>query len=80
VIDLGSTQSIGKVVLFSRSDLVDFTGTGLVTAFQIQGSNDASTWTTLLNETNYPGAKAGEIQIFTLYRLLRDMLGYTPWG
>jgi hypothetical protein len=65
VIDLGSAQSIGKVVLFSRSDLVDFTGTGFPTAFQIQGSNDANTWSTLVNETNHPGAKAGEGQIFT---------------
>ena len=65
VIDLGSAQSIGKVVLFSRSDPVDFTGTGFPTAFQIQGSNDANTWSTMVNETNHPGAKAGEGQIFT---------------
>jgi hypothetical protein len=65
VVDPGSTQSIGKVVLFSRSDLVDFTGTRFPTAFRIQGSNDTSAWTTLVIETNYPGAKAGEGQIFT---------------
>jgi len=65
VIDLRSTQSIGKVVLFSRSDLVDFTGTGFPTAFQIQGSNDSTSWTTLVNESDYPGAKAGEGQVFT---------------
>ena len=65
VIDLSSSQSIGKVVLFARSDLVDFTGTGFPTSFQIQGSLDSSTWTTLVTESNYPGAKAGEGQIFT---------------
>jgi hypothetical protein len=65
VVDLGSSQSIGKVVLFPRSDLVDFTGTGFPTGFEIQGSEDSSTWTTLVIESDYPGAKAGEGQIFT---------------
>lgn len=64
-VDLGSTQRIGKVVLFARSDLIDFTGTGFPTAFQIQGSLDATTWTILINESNYPTPKAGEGQIFT---------------
>jgi F5/8 type C domain len=65
VIDLGSSQSIGKIVLFARSDLVDFAGTGFPTGLQIQVSQDSNTWTTLVNENNYPGAKAGEGQIFT---------------
>jgi hypothetical protein len=41
-IDLGSSQNIGKVILFSRSDLIDFTGTGFPTAFEIQVSTDSS--------------------------------------
>jgi hypothetical protein len=65
VVDIGSTTNIGKVVLFSRSDLVDFTGTGFPSSFKIQGSNDSTTWTDLVNEANYPVPKAGDGQIFT---------------
>jgi F5/8 type C domain len=65
VVDLGSSQSIGKVILFARSDLIDFSGTGFPTAFQIQGSADSNTWTMLVNESGYPVPKAGEGQIFT---------------
>ena len=70
VVDLGSSTDIGKVVLFPRSDLVDFTGTGFPSIFDIQGSNDATNWTNLVVETNYPGAKAGEGQIFTFVSAL----------
>jgi len=65
VVDLGASQSVGKVVLFARSDLVDFTGTGFPTAFQIQASTDDSTWTDLVALSDYPTPKAGEGQIFT---------------
>ena len=65
VVDLGASQSIGKVVLFPRSDLVDFAGTGFPTGFQIQGSTDENTWTTLVTLSNYPSPKAGHGQIFT---------------
>lgn len=65
VVDLGSTTSIGKVVLFSRSDLVDYTGTGFPSSFNIQGSNDSTTWTNMVVETSYPVPKAGDGQIFT---------------
>jgi hypothetical protein len=64
-IDLGSSQSVGKVVLFPRADLVDFSGTGFPSSFQIQGSNDGNNWTTLVNLVDYSGAKAGEGQVFT---------------
>jgi hypothetical protein len=64
-IDLGSSQSVGKVVLFSRADLVDFSGTGFPSSFQIQGSSDGNNWTTLVNLVDYSGAKAGEGQVFT---------------
>ena len=63
-VDLGSSQSVGKVVLFSRSDLSNFAGTGFPTAFSIQGSVDASSWTTLVNVTDYPRAPADQGQIF----------------
>lgn len=64
-VDLGGIHNIGKVVLFARSDLVDFSGTGFPTAFRIQGSTEGSTWSTLTTLTNYPNPKAGEGQIFT---------------
>jgi hypothetical protein len=82
VVDLGSATSIGKVVLFSRSDLVDFTGTGFPTAFDIQVSNDATTWTNTVVESSYLGPKAGNGQIFTFVsetaryiRVLTTILG-----
>ena len=65
VVDLGSMTNIEKVVLFSRSDLVDFTGTGFPSSFKIQGSNDSTTWTDLVTEADYPVPKAGDGQIFT---------------
>ena len=81
-VDLGSVLSIGKVVVFSRSDLVDFTGTGFPTAFQIQASTDSNNWTTLVSVTDYPRVQAGEGQIFTFVqasarfvRLLATELG-----
>jgi hypothetical protein len=64
-VDLGSTTSIGKVVLFSRSDLSLSASTGFPSAFQIKCSNEGSTWTILVNEVDYPGALAGDGQIFT---------------
>jgi hypothetical protein len=82
IIDLGTTQSIGKIVLFPRSDLVDFAGTGFPTGFDIQGSNDLRKWTTLIRETDYPSPKAGDGQIFTFasvnaryVRVLSTVLG-----
>lgn len=45
--------------------MIDFTGTGFPTAFEIQSSAGLSTWTTLVTENNYPVPKAGEGQIFT---------------
>jgi hypothetical protein len=65
VVDLGQSQSIGKVTLFARSDLVGFSGAGFPTAFQIQGSIDGSTWLTLVQLSDYPSPIAGEGQIFT---------------
>jgi hypothetical protein len=64
-IDLTTSQSFGKVVLFPRSDLVDYAGTGFPSSFVIQGSNDANSWTALVTEQDYPDVKAGEGQIFT---------------
>lgn len=64
-VELGRTTSIGKVVLFSRSDLSLSSSTGFPSAFQIQCSNDGSTWTTLVNEVDYPGALAADLQIIT---------------
>jgi hypothetical protein len=61
---LGSSKSIGKVALFARSDLQTAEGTGFPTAFQIQGSADKKTWSTLVTENNYPRVMAGEGQIF----------------
>jgi hypothetical protein len=63
-IDLGSTQSIGKVVLFSRSDILEARGSGFPLDFKIQASTDGSSWTDLVVETYYPGAQSGEGQIF----------------
>lgn len=65
IVDLGSSKSVGKVVLFSRSDLVDYQGTGFPTDFLIQGSSDQIDWMTLVSEKDYPGALAGEGQVFT---------------
>ena len=64
-VDLGAPKSIGKVVLFSRSDLGAFMGTGFPTNFILQASLDASTWWTIVTESDYPSPKAGEGQIFT---------------
>jgi hypothetical protein len=64
VVGLGTGQSISKVVLFSRSDLVDFAATGFPNGFEIQVSNDFSTWTTLVHESNHPSPKAGDGQVF----------------
>jgi hypothetical protein len=65
IVDLGTVHSVGKVVLFARSDLVDSAATGFPTDFDLQGSNDLRTWTTLLRETNHPNPKAGDGQILT---------------
>jgi hypothetical protein len=65
IIDLNSIQSVGKVALFARSDLVVYSGTGFPSSFDIQGSTDSNSWMVLLSETDYPGVKAGEGQIFT---------------
>jgi len=65
IVDLGASQSIGKVVLFARSDLVDFSGTGFPTAFEVQGSSDSQTWTTLVKLTEFPMPEAGHGQILT---------------
>ena len=74
-IDLKTAQTFVKVVIFPRSDLVDFSGTGFPSSFVIQGSNDDSSWTTLVTEQGYPDVKAGEGQIFTFpsatFRYLR---------
>ena len=81
-VDLGSSMSVGKVVLFSRSDLTTSASTGFPTAFQIQGSVDGSTWTTLVSLTDYPTALAGQGQIFNFVaqsaryiRVLASQLG-----
>ncbi|OCT12814.1 hypothetical protein A8709_20970 [Paenibacillus pectinilyticus] len=74
-VDLGSQQSVGKVVLFPRSDISNAASTGFPIDFQIQGSNDGSTFTNIVSETNYPDAVAGKAQIFTFipqtYRYIR---------
>ena len=65
-IDLQTTQSIGKVVLFARDDLSPTAGTGFPTAFEIQGADNADgPWGTLLELKDYPSPKAGDGQIFT---------------
>ncbi|KAG9231986.1 hypothetical protein BJ875DRAFT_544939 [Amylocarpus encephaloides] len=64
-VDLGSNRGVGKVVLFSRSDIFEGTGSGFPVDFKIQGSTDGSIWSDLLTETGYPGAQAGDGQIFT---------------
>jgi hypothetical protein len=63
-IDLGSSHSIGKVVLFPRSDILEARGSGFPIDFKIQGSADGLNWTDLLVESDYPGAQSGEGQIF----------------
>ena len=64
-VDLGSTQDIGKVVLFSRSDLGTVGGTGFPSSFKVQGSTDGSTWNTILDVQDYPRSKAGQGEILT---------------
>ena len=63
-IDLGEVHNVGKVVLFSRSDPVDFTGSGFPRDFKIRGSTNGNDWTDLVTEVDFPGAQAGEGQVF----------------
>lgn len=64
-IDLGSTQSISKVVLHPRNDISNAAGSGFPTSFTIQGSTDGSTWTELSVQENYGAAiKGGHAEIF----------------
>lgn len=63
-VDLLGIENVGKVVLFSRSDLTTAESTGFPTAFRIQISDDAHTWKDLVSVKNYPRAKAGHAQIF----------------
>lgn len=77
LIDLKTAHTFTKVVLFPRSDLVDYSGTGFPSSFVIQGSNNSNTWTDLVTEQGYPDVKAGEGQIFTFpsvnYRYVRAL-------
>jgi hypothetical protein len=64
-IDLGAANSVRKVVLFPRSDVVTQASTGFPSDFLIQGSLNGTTWSTLSTLTSYQDAKAGQGQIFT---------------
>jgi hypothetical protein len=59
-IDLGCIQSVGKVVLFSRNDILEQRGSGFPIDFNIKGSVDESNWTDLVVSSDYSGAKSGE--------------------
>ncbi|CAG8983449.1 hypothetical protein HYALB_00000618 [Hymenoscyphus albidus] len=63
-IDLQGLQTVGKVVLFPRSDVFEGTGSGIPVDFKIQGSSDGTTWKDLVTEVGYPGTKAGEGEAF----------------
>lgn len=63
-VDLQTSQNVGKVVLFPRSDIFEGTGSGLPFDFKIQGSSDGTTWKDLVTEVGYPGSKAGEGEVF----------------
>lgn len=63
-VDLGAVKSIGRVVLFARSDLVQGTGSGFPVDFRIQGSGDGKAWTDLLVQTGFPAPLAGEGLLF----------------
>ncbi|KEF63143.1 uncharacterized protein A1O9_01119 [Exophiala aquamarina CBS 119918] len=64
-VDIGATQAVGKVVLFPRSDLIDFEGSGFPSNFIIQGSTDGATFTTLLTAVDYSASPAGYGEVFT---------------
>ena len=58
-VDLGAQQSFSKVVLYPR--VVNGSTVGFPSAFQIQGSNDALTWTDLTSQSSFanPPANSG---------------------
>lgn len=74
-VDLGAEESIGRVVLFARSDLVEGTGSGFPVDFKIQGSADGDVWRDLLVQTLFPAPLAGEGLVFVfpnvIVRLVR---------
>ncbi|CAK7231829.1 hypothetical protein SBRCBS47491_008062 [Sporothrix bragantina] len=65
-VDLGSSQTVGKVVLHPRSDISTAAGTGFPVAFEIEGSTDGTTWTTLSSQPSYGASiKAGHAEVIT---------------
>jgi F5/8 type C domain-containing protein/ricin-type beta-trefoil lectin protein len=76
-VDLGSTQSICQVVLDWE--------TAYATAFQIQTSNDGSTWTTIYSTTTGTGGDqtlnvSGSGRYIRMYGTVRDtQYGYSLW-
>ncbi len=57
-VDLGSAKNIDDVVLTPREDSTANIASGFPTAFLIQTSTDASTWTTVDTLANYPAPGA----------------------
>jgi hypothetical protein len=76
-VDLGSTQSICQVALYWE--------TAYATAFQIQTSNDNSTWTTIYSTTAGTGGNqvlnvSGSGRYIRMYGTARDtQYGYSLW-
>lgn len=64
-IDLGKSQSVGRVVLHPRSDVSAAASTGFPTGFSIEGSTDGSSWTTLSSQSGYGGVRAGTGEVLT---------------
>ncbi|OAQ72037.1 f5/8 type C domain-containing protein [Pochonia chlamydosporia 170] len=64
-VDLGGSYTVGKVVLHPRSDLSNSAGTGFPVNFQLKGSLDGATWTTLSTQVGYHGVQAGRGEVLT---------------
>ncbi|CAK7214585.1 hypothetical protein SEUCBS140593_002231 [Sporothrix eucalyptigena] len=65
-VDLGSAQTVGKVVLHPRSDISSAAGTGFPVAFTIYGSTDSTAWTPLSVQSSYGASiKAGHAEVVT---------------
>ncbi len=77
-VDLGAKQSFSKVVLYPRT--VSGTTVSFPSAFQIQGSNDATIWTDLTTQSSFANPPANSGAAFWVgnqsYRYIR-FLGTT---
>lgn len=61
-LDLGTAQAVNRVDLYPRDDGGN-AGTGFPVDFTIKTSTDATNWTTVITQTNYP-KPAGTVQSF----------------